>query len=134
MHNSAAKFAKILDICKRFPENLVNRRGNYGRKRLCYSTHFRSFCKNEETYRMSAFYYTGLRLPSSLNIKVEVFYRLHPMRNRSPYFALFRLLHSLHSIWQFSATVRPPSTHGVIWSASISSISKCFPHSGQIPP
>lgn len=134
MHNSAAKFAKILDICKRFPENLVNRRGNYGRKRLCYSTHFRSFYKNEETYRMSAFYYTGLRLPSSLNIKVEVFYRPHPMRARSPYFALFRLLQSRQSIWQFSATVRPPSTHGVIWSASICSISKCLPHSGQIPP
>lgn len=63
---------------------------------------------------MSAFYYTGLRLPCSSNIKVEVFYRPHPMRDRSSYFALFRLLHSLHSIWQFSATVRPPSTHGVI--------------------
>ncbi len=39
------------------------------------------------------------------------------------YLLLFLLLHSLQSIWQLSAMVRPPSTHGVIWSASICSIS-----------
>ncbi len=39
------------------------------------------------------------------------------------HFPDFRLLSSLQSIWQFSAVVFPPSCQGVIWSASISSIS-----------
>jgi hypothetical protein len=30
-----------------------------------------------------------------------------------PYRPLLRLLHSRQSIWQLSATVRPPSCHGV---------------------
>ena len=49
------------------------------------------------------------------------------------YFAPLRLLQSRQSIWQFSATVRPPSRHGVMWSASISSNSKCRPQMGQKP-
>ena len=36
--------------------------------------------------------------------------------------SLFLLLHSMQSIWQFSATVFPPFAQGVMWSASISSI------------
>ena len=52
----------------------------------------------------------------------------------------FRRLCSTHSNWQFSATVLPPSTQGVMWSASISSISqwvfsRCsFTQCGQMPP
>lgn len=49
------------------------------------------------------------------------------------YFAPFLLLHSLHSIWQFSTVVTPPSAQGVIWSPSISSSSKCLPQWAQIP-
>ena len=49
------------------------------------------------------------------------------------YFPDFLLLHSLHNIWQFSAFVRPPAFQGVIWSASISIISKCLPQVLHIP-
>ena len=49
------------------------------------------------------------------------------------HFAPLRRLHSLQSIWQLEGTVRPPSRHGVTWSASISESSKCALHSGQIP-
>ena len=43
------------------------------------------------------------------------------------YLPPFRRLHSRHSISQLSATVVPPLLHGLIWSASISSSSKCLP-------
>ena len=49
------------------------------------------------------------------------------------YLLLLRLLQSLQSIWQLSGVVCPPCDQGVIWSASISSISKCLPQIGQIP-
>lgn len=49
------------------------------------------------------------------------------------HFPLFRRLHSRQSIWQFSAMVLPPSRQGVMWSASICSISKCSPQMAQIP-
>ena len=49
------------------------------------------------------------------------------------HFPDFLLLSSLHSIWQFSALVFPPSCQGVMWSPSISSISKCSLHTGQMP-
>src|SRR3989344_5044082 len=35
------------------------------------------------------------------------------------------LLSCLHNIWQFFASVFPPSCQGFMWSASISLISKC---------
>lgn len=38
----------------------------------------------------------------------------------SHHFDDFLRLHSLHSIWQLSSTVFPPSIQGVMWSASIS--------------
>ncbi len=37
------------------------------------------------------------------------------------------------SIWQFSGTVVPPSFQGLMWSASISSSSKCLPQCTQMP-
>jgi len=54
------------------------------------------------------------------------------------YFPDLVRLSCIHSIWQFSAVVFPPSCHGFIWSASISSIVHFFflfvpLHSGQIP-
>ena len=48
--------------------------------------------------------------------------------------SLLRRLQSAHSIWQFSATVLPPFAQGVMWSACISSMAKCFPHFGHLPP
>ena len=42
-------------------------------------------------------------------------------------------LQLLHSIWQLAAVVAPPLLHGVMWSASMSSRAKCFPHFGQTP-
>ena len=47
--------------------------------------------------------------------------------------SLFFKLQSRQSIWQFSGTVRPPLLHGVMWSACISSNSKCFPQYGHTP-
>ena len=44
-----------------------------------------------------------------------------------------RRLSSLQSIWQLEGSVFPPACQGVMWSASISSISKYLPHTGQIP-
>lgn len=32
IHNFHAKYAKILDMCKRFPKNLVNEHGNVPRR------------------------------------------------------------------------------------------------------
>ena len=49
------------------------------------------------------------------------------------YTLLLRLLQSAQSIWQFSAIVLPPLLQGVMWSACIFSISKCFLHFGQMP-
>ena len=49
------------------------------------------------------------------------------------HFALLRRLQSLQSIWQLEGMVRPPSRHGVMWSASISDNSKCALHRGQTP-
>jgi len=49
------------------------------------------------------------------------------------HFPPLRLLHSRQSIWQLSATVFPPSRHGVMWSASISSILNDLPQFGQMP-
>src|SRR3989338_6242463 len=47
--------------------------------------------------------------------------------NMSPYIPDLVRLCSLHSIWQFSAVVLPSLCQGVMWSASISSISHfCF--------
>lgn len=57
----------------------------------------------------------------------------HPWKSVELYFADFLRLQSRQSIWQLEAMVRPPSTHGVIWSASICSISKCLPQSGHMP-
>ena len=51
-----------------------------------------------------------------------------------PYFAPLRRLHPLQSIWRLLGTVWPPSLHGVMWSASISSMANFFPHFGQTPP
>lgn len=53
--------------------------------------------------------------------------------SRSPQRPPFRRLQSRQSIWQLSATVRPPSCHGVIWSPSMPDRSKCRPHEGQMP-
>ena len=44
-----------------------------------------------------------------------------------------RRLSSLQSIWQLAGSVLPPACQGVMWSASMSSISKNLPHTGQIP-
>jgi len=44
-----------------------------------------------------------------------------------------RRLHSLHSIWQFSGSVLPPSRQGMMWSPSISSMPNSFLHSGHLP-
>ncbi len=44
----------------------------------------------------------------------------------SHYFPLFRLLSSLHNIWQFSSIVFPLSFQGVMWSPSISDMSNSF--------
>ena len=49
------------------------------------------------------------------------------------YTLLLRLLSSSQSIWQLSAVVLPPLLQGVIWSACMLPISKCFPHFGQMP-
>ena len=59
----------------------------------------------------------------------------YELQNRTfnPHFPLLRRLQSRQSIWQFSGVVLPPSCHGVMWSASICSSSKCLPHSGQMP-
>ena len=45
----------------------------------------------------------------------------------------FLRLQSAHSIWQFSATVRPPFDQGFMWSACMSSIANLRPHFGQTP-
>ena len=65
-------------------------------------------------------------LPSEMSLNIEKLNFLFHL-------LLFRLLQSLQSIWQLSGVVCPPCDQGVIWSASISSISKCLPQIGQIP-
>ncbi len=49
------------------------------------------------------------------------------------YLPLFTRLSCRQSIWQFSIVVLPPLLHGIMWSASISSNLKVFPHLGQTP-
>lgn len=49
------------------------------------------------------------------------------------HFPPFSRLHFRHNIWQLSATVRPPSRHDVMWSASISLSSKCLPQMAHTP-
>ena len=52
---------------------------------------------------------------------------------RFRYLLLFILLQCLQSICKLSGVVFPPSLQGLMWSPSISSYSKCFPHFRQIP-
>ena len=71
----------------------------------------------------------------SINLMLINFFGIIPLYilNIFFYFPDLCLLQSLHNIWQFSAVVFPPECHGVMWSPSISSISKCLLHSLHIP-
>ena len=65
----------------------------------------------------------GITPPSPARSSYGTSRRKHNHRYRAP----LRRLQSRQRSWQLEATVRPPSLHGVMWSASISRISIISP-------
>lgn len=113
-------------------------------ERLIYGSYpdvtlFDTYAQKREYLQVSRHYYPSISMPSIYSYKRGKIYHLFCIFFAflflfQHYLLLFRLLQSRQSIWQLEAIVRPPSTQGVIWSASMASISNGLPQIAHLPP